>query len=409
MKVAVTGAAALERMRQFVNTYGTQEGPLCAYLYDLSELRQHVRRVMACLPAGCEMFYAMKANANPRLLQVIGEYVHGLETASIGEVRKARSCRADLPVLFGGPGKTEDELAEAIRLQVRHLHVESLHELRRVEQIAAHLGRRVNVLIRINLRGPLPAATLQMGGKATQFGLDESLLGQATAILHDSPHVQFEGFHLHSVSNQLDAQAHLQLIDHYIAKVREWSYTYGLQIKLVNVGGGIGVNYRDLDSPFAWEAFCAQLGPLLRKKADPAWKLVFECGRFLVASCGAYAAEVIDVKENHGQAFAIVRGGTHHFRLPASWQHNHPFEIVAGEDWPYPFPRMGVACRPVTIAGQLCTPKDVFAQQVPVDEIRIGDVVLFRYAGAYGWEISHHEFLSHPHPAMIYLEDSEPE
>ncbi|MDT9723955.1 type III PLP-dependent enzyme [Xylanibacillus composti] len=393
-------------MRRFIASYQAEDNrPLCAYLYDLAELRRHVKRVMACLPPGCEMFYAMKANANPRLLREIGAHVHGIETASIGEVRKARGIREDIPVLFGGPGKTDGELAEAIRLQVRHLHVESLHELRRVEHIAASLGRRASVLLRVNLRGALPAATLQMGGRPTQFGLDEQLIGQAAELLRGSAHVQVEGFHLHSVSNQLDAQAHLQLMEHYIAKVKEWSHAFNLPVRTVNVGGGIGVNYRDLDSPFEWEAFCEQLGKLLQEKGDPAWKLVFECGRFLVAGCGAYAAEVLDVKENHGEVFAIVRGGTHHFRLPASWQHNHPFVIVARREWPYPFPRTGAVRRAVTIAGQLCTPKDVLARQVPVEEIRIGDVVLFRHAGAYGWEISHHEFLSHPHPEMICLEE----
>jgi len=113
--------------------------------------------------------------------------------------------------------------------------------------------------------------------------------------------------------------------------------------------------------------------------------------------------EVLDVKTNHGRCFAVVRGGTHHFRLPASWGHSHPFTVIPVDDWPYPFPRPGVGNTPVTVAGELCSPKDILARAVPVRSLRAGDVVWFHHAGAYGWAISHHDFLSHPHPRQVFL------
>lgn len=135
------------------------------------------------------------------------------------------------------------------------------------------------------------------------------------------------------------------------------------------------------------------------------WEILFECGRYVVSSCGTYAAEVLDVKRNHGKWFAVLRGGSHHFRLPAAWKSSHPFRVVPVEEWPYPFDRPACSQTTVTVAGELCTPNDLLARDVPVRLLRAGDILLFPYAGAYGWTISHHDFLSHPHPEHLYWEE----
>lgn len=171
----------------------------------------------------------------------------------------------------------------------------------------------------------------------------------------------------------------------------------------LNAGGGIGVNYEDLERQFDWETFVGRLGPVLEEGLAHGEEVLFECGRYLTAACGYYAAEVLDLKRNHGKSYAVVRGGTHHFRLPVSWQHSHPFEIVPVDRWDYPFARKELGDDEITVVGQLCTPKDVLARDAHVPRVRIGDVILFRHAGAYGWAISHHDFLSHPHPEQIYL------
>src|SRR5581483_1521397 len=175
----------------------------------------------------------------------------------------------------------------------------------------------------------------------------------------------------------------------------------GLPVGVVNAGGGIGVDYARLDRPFDWPAFCAALGDGLGGQAPV--RLRFECGRYLAAPFGAYVTEVLDVKQNHGAWFAVVRGGTHHFRLPASWGHSHPFTVIPVDEWPYPFARPGLRHAAVTVAGELCSPKDVLACEVPVAELRAGDLLWFHHAGAYGWSISHHGFLSHPHPRQVFL------
>ncbi|USB31596.1 type III PLP-dependent enzyme [Paenibacillus sp. YPG26] len=381
---------------------------LCAFVYDLESLRKHARDVVQALPDYCRMYYAMKANSEEPILNTIYPYVTGFETASIGEIRKARAVSADVPIIFGGPGKTDEELREAVLLNVERIHVESLHELRRLIHLTERSGTEVTVLLRVNISmdRDLPEATLQMGGRPTQFGMEAGSLNEAARLLKGARYVRMAGFHLHTVSNQMDADEHLALIDRYINTVESWMPMFKLDRLILNAGGGIGVNYADLDKQFDWQRFTEglhQLGQSNQLITSGRLVMNFECGRYLAAFCGTYVTEVIDVKHNHGKTYVIVRGGTQHFRLPVSWKHNHPFEILEQDRWDYPFPRPTAADAPVTVVGQLCTPKDVFADHVHLPKVRSGDLLLFILAGAYGWAISHHDFLSHPHPQLVYI------
>ena len=121
---------------------------------------------------------------------------------------------------------------------------------------------------------------------------------------------------------------HVRLVAGYLHQARHWASTAGATLRVVNAGGGIGVDYAHLDRPFDWAGFCAALAGMPDGGATGPVRLRFECGRYVVAAWGAYVTEVLDVKSNHGACFAVVRGGTHHFRLPASWGHSHPFTVI---------------------------------------------------------------------------------
>ena len=388
------------------------DGPVCAYVYDLAGLRAHAAAAVAALPQGCELFYAVKANSERPILRALAGIVAGFEVGSAGELELVRAVAPRDPVVFGGPGKTDSALvAAAADGGVAAVHVESVHELRRAEYVAAGLGVTLPVALRVNLAGPLPVATLAMAGRPTQFGIDEADVPAALGLLRCYAHLEFAGFHFHCISNHHDAPAHARLVARYLQRAQRWAADAGVPLGVVNAGGGIGVDYADVDRPFAWVPFCADLADRVRLDAVPSAapvRLRFECGRYLVAPFGAYVVEVLDVKTIHGACFAVVRGGTHHFRLPASWGHSHPFTVIPVEEWRYPFPRPGVRGGPVTVAGELCSPKDVLARDVTVDELRAGDVLWFRHAGAYGWSISHHDFLRHPHPRRVFLDAPAP-
>jgi 2-[(L-alanin-3-ylcarbamoyl)methyl]-2-hydroxybutanedioate decarboxylase len=381
-----------------------RENPFCAYIYDLSKLRNHVNSLMTTLPSSCRLFYAIKANSDEMLLKTLAPIVNGFEVASLGEIEKIRAIDQNIPILFGGPGKTHQEIEMAIHHRVTLLHVESLHELRLASHIAQQKKTVVSILLRVNLRHSVPSAKLKMAGVPTQFGIDETEVGNAISLLNTLPNLKFHGFHFHAMSNNTDSKSHVYFIDHCFELAKSWGSKWDLDISYVNVGGGIGINYLELDKQFDWDDFVHGLEKVFEKHNDVNWQTLFECGRYITSSCGYYAAEVLDIKQNHGEYFCILRGGSHHLRLPAAWKQNHPFTIIPIEKWTYPFDRPEVSEAKITVAGELCTPNDVLARDLVVSRLRVGDILLFSYVGAYGWAISHHDFLSHPHPEFLYIE-----
>ena len=377
--------------------------PLCAYVYDLEGLRRHATAVTAALPEGCELFYAIKANSDLPILETLAPCVAGFEVSSGGELAWVREHFRDTPVIFSGPGKTDAELRAALAGRIEAVHVESIHELRRLAWLAAAAGTVAPVLLRMNLSLPgLAATTLMMGGKPTPFGIPADQLPACLALLRESPALRLRGFHFHLLSHQLDAGAHVELVGAYAAQVRQWCEEHRLQVDHINVGGGIGLNYREPARQFDLAAFAAGLRRL-RQRCPDLPRLRFECGRYITAACGYYAMQVLDLKHAFGRDYVVARGGTHHFRTPYAQGHSHPFTVLPVEHWLYPWARPELHGAVVNVVGQLCTPKDLLAYDAAVGRVRVGDLLVFPYAGAYAWHISHHDFLRHPRPQQCYL------
>ncbi len=378
--------------------------PLCAYVYDLEALRQHVDRLVNTLPDNCRLFYAIKANSDLPILETLAPLVHGFEVSSGGELDWVRTHFADIPVAFSGPGKLDRELSRALESNVECLHIESFNELQRLAEIAKRANQPAGILLRVNLPvDNLTKTSLMMGGKPTPFGMPVEQLEACFNWLQTHPEIRLRGFHFHLLSHQLDARAHLQLLAAYQLQVRQWCDTYDLQIDHINVGGGIGINYRQPEQQFDWKAFSAGLAALQDNAVLPGINIRFELGRYITAACGYYVMQVIDIKHSYDQYFLIGRGGTHHFRTPYAQGHSHPFHVLPVDAWPHAYPRLSVSNNRVNIVGQLCTPKDLLAFDAPVESVSCGDLLVFPYAGAYAWNISHHEFLRHPPPMQWYL------
>ncbi|WP_340027421.1 type III PLP-dependent enzyme [Paenibacillus sp. FSL H7-0940] len=417
------------------------EDPVCAYVYDLVGIQEQVSQMLGSMPRNTQLFYAIKANPDPRIIEALLPFVKGFEVASIGELLKVRAVSREVPILFGGPGKKESELRLAIEQGVTFIHVESLLELRRIIAIAKERAmdqehdqvqgsrqkqeweqkpghelkhkqqqkqaQEVRILLRINLRSStLPRTKIVMGGGPSPFGIDEEAVEEAIELIRveGAGVVRLSGFHFHSLSNNMDARLHAEMIELYLQKVEQWQQQYDLPVEVVNAGGGFGVTY-DGSPGFDWPLFTSLLeqSEARQRLVSHGGQLYFESGRLLVADHGYYAAEVTDIKTSHDQYFAVLRGGTHQNRLPASWGHNHPFQIMETDRWKHSFARPEVrGCR-VHIVGELCTPKDRMHSDAEVALLRVGDIVLFEKSGAYCWTISHHDFLGHPHPAFHYL------
>lgn len=393
-------------MKKLINEVHNQTiNPICAYIYDLEGIQSQVSNMISTLPEQAHLFYAIKANPDKKIIEALLPLVKGFEVASIGELSKVREISKTVPVLFGGPGKKDYELERAISENVSYLHVESLLELKKLIVLAKKSNKHIQILLRINLRtNSLPKTNISMGGRPSQFGMDEELIGEAISILREkaNTHVHFSGFHFHSLSNNLRAELHTEMIHHYIQRVEQWKNQYGLDVKVINAGGGFGVTYNETPG-FDWQLFTSLLAKSRAVQNLVDTQLFFEPGRFIVADHGYYVTEVVDIKMSAGQCFAVIRGGTHHNRLPASWGHNHPFTVVPLERWFYPFQRPESKGSNVTIVGELCTPKDRLHENAEVENLRVGDAILFKKSGAYCWTISHHDFLGHPHPEFYYI------
>ncbi|GHF40752.1 diaminopimelate decarboxylase [Streptomyces mashuensis] len=380
---------------------------LPAYVHDLDALDTHARAVRAALPPAVELYYATKANPAPELLAVLAPHVTGFEVASGGELAHVRRTVPGRPVAFGGPGKTEDELRLALALGAERLHVESPHELRLLTALARDhpagpAGRPVDVLLRVNLPltdGERGGAALTMGGRPGPFGLDPRDAEDCLRLLR-AP-LRLRGVHAHLASG-LGAAAQLAVARRVTAWARDLAGRHALPGPLeVNLGGGMAVDYTRPQERFDWAAYGKGVADLAAR--HPGTVLRIEPGRSLTAYCGWYVTEVLDVKHSHGHAFAVLRGGTHHLRTPVAKGHDQPFTVLPVAGWERPWPRPAARDEPVTLCGQLCTPKDVLARDVPVAELRAGDRVAFALAGAYAWNISHHGFLMHPAPTFHFL------
>ncbi|GIE98803.1 alanine racemase [Paractinoplanes rishiriensis] len=362
------------------------DSPACAYVYDTAALRARAASVRHSLPPSAVLLYAAKANGHPAVLATLAQACDGLEVASGGELALARAAGASR-IVFGGPAKTDAELTAALAAGAL-INVESLHELRR---LAALASSPPDVCLRVNRLGAGLRGSHTMTGAPTPFGIEESQLAPAVRV----PGVRIIGFHLHAVSNNLDGAAHASFVNDGIDWSQRTAAAVGIDLRVINVGGGFGIDYVT--------GATMDLTPLRTVRVPAGVELIFEPGRLLTAEAGCYAASVLDVKTTHGRTFAVLRGGTHHFRLPAAWGYSHPFEIVPVSEWPHPYPRPSVTDTAVDAVGELCTPRDVLTRGQHVRSLRAGDILVFPRAGAYGWDISHHDFLRHDPPEFLIV------
>lgn len=377
------------------------EGRLPAYIYDLDSLKAHAASIRSALSApGCpEIYYAAKAQPDERFLRALAPFVDGIEVASGGELEHVRRVLPDARIAFGGPGKTNQELSHALELRVDRIHVESPYELKRLARIAQAANKTVDILLRVNLPGDRSGAALSMTGP---FGMDPTLIESCRELLAASPQIRLRGIHAHLASGLTASQMVSQSIG-ILGWARTWLANSGVGQPEINLGGGMAVDYAHPDIQFDWSSY----GKEIVKLALPGETLRIEPGRAMSAYAGWYVTEVLDVKKAHDEWYAVLRGGTMHLRTPVTRQHNQPVSILKkagtpGDDRP------AVSDRDVTLVGQLCTPKDVFAHQVPIAHVGVGDVAVFAMAGAYAWNISHHDFLMHPKPQVHYIEQGAP-
>jgi len=382
------------------------QGTVNAYVYDLAPMREKIRRLRALAPEGVEVFYAMKANPHPAFLRAaLDAGADGVEIASIGEgVRAIEAGFAPQRLIFTGPGKREEELEWAVRVGLRTIHIESLTEAHRLQRICERLGKRQQVLVRVNARFSIHAAQTTFSGGSRKFGIDEERLADALRSIVRLDRLAFAGLHVFAASGVLDAELLLENCRLVFEIVRRIEAETGLDCQIIDFGGGFGVDYEDRGRSFDLARWCEGLRGLIAAFGYEKRRFVLELGRWLAADCGWFCTEIVDIKDSRGKKQVICAGGINHFRRPAALGVNHPVAVVRLQR-PFVFEAQARVRRErVYLGGPLCTGADKLGDEVFLEAADIGDVIVFGLAGAYGLTMSNIEFLSHPRPQEIVLE-----
>lgn len=347
------------------------------YYYDTKVLRttlDTIRQEVAKYE-NYEVHYAVKANANPKVLSIIREGGLGADCVSGGEIRAA--LRAGFPagkVVYAGVGKSDWEIDLGLDYDIFCFNVESIPELEIIDQLAAAKGKKARVAFRINPNvGAHTHANITTGLAENKFGISMNDMYRVIEIAQDMQHVEFIGLHFHIGSQILDMGDFVALCNR-INELQEKLDACGIKIKHINVGGGLGIDYAhpnrqavpDFKNYFA--TYHAHL------KLRHYQTLHFELGRSIVGQCGSLISRVLYVKQGTNKQFAILDAGMTDLIRPALYQAYHKIENITSDE----------AIQTYDVVGPICESSDVFGKAVDLHGVRRGDFVALRSAGAYG-------------------------
>ncbi len=379
---------------------------LNAYLYDLAPMHQKIKLLKDIMPAGLEVFYAMKANPHPAFLQAaLDANVTGIEIASLGEANKAVAAGfSPTQLIYTGPGKSMEELTWCVENNIRTIHIESLVEAFRIQQICENQGKQQDILLRINANFDIHDAQTTFSGGSKKFGIDEEQLDIALPQILALKHLNFRGLHVYAASGVLnvdDLLHNCQLVFDLTQRI-EQNYA-GVSCDIIDFGGGFGVDYLEEGVDFDPQAYANGLASMIKQYGFAGRHFVLELGRWLAADCGWFCSEIIDIKTSRGKKQVVCAGGINHFRRPAALAINHPMGIVALNKAKLFTEQESINQEKVYFGGPLCTSADKLANDVYIEKANVGDIAVFGLAGAYGLSMSNNGFLSHALPQEIVV------
>jgi diaminopimelate decarboxylase len=369
------------------------------YLYDLDTVLARIQDIRQAFGSMVELLYAVKANPNLELLKGMREHLDGLDIASAGELRYALQAgyRAET-ISFAGPGKIRSELSESICAGLGIISVESIRELHDLKRIAEEKGVTVPITLRINPLLQVKEFAIKMGGKASQFGIDEEVIGEAVEFLRNNGrYFEVLGIHIYAGTQCLSEEALCQNLANTLRIAADMKELHGIECRVINIGGGFGVSYYDenqgLDLGKLAGLFEAEFEKY-RKSTGTTPRFLLELGRYLVAEAGIYVTRVVSEKQSRGEQYFVLDGGMNHHlaasgNLGAIIRKNY---LVRNLSNPIGEP---VTC---TLVGPLCTPLDLMGKGVTVESPQVADLIGFLNSGSYGYSASPLLFLGHEKP-----------
>jgi diaminopimelate decarboxylase len=376
------------------------------FVYDMRLVERRILRLRQRLGPDFQLYYAVKANPNPEILKLLAGWADGADVSSARELELSLESGFDpASISFAGPGKTDGELHAAVRQGIGSISIESLNELHRVERVAVELNAQANVSLRVNPVRVVREFAIKMGGKSSQFGIDEERAGDFFKALSECPHCRFAGIHVYSGTQCLDADALAGNFKNTLELVRTAVHEFGAKPSFVNFGGGFGIPYHEGQSPLDEASVCHSLrgafSDFPKSLGRPDLTGILELGRYLIAEAGIYAARIVDMKTSRGRTFCVLEGGMNH-HLPASGHFGQVIRknfIIRSLSKPDSAPR-----EEVTLVGPLCTSIDLMGDRVLLAKPEIGDWIGFLNSGAYAFTASPLLFLSHDSPREMLVD-----
>ncbi len=348
------------------------------YYYDTNILRETLDSINAEIKKHDNYFvhYAVKANANLKVLQVINEAGLGIDCVSGGEIEQV--LKAGFPankIVFAGVGKSDWEIELGIDKEIFCFNVESIPELEVINEIAARKGKVATVCFRINPNvGAHTHANITTGLAENKFGIDMQDMETVIRLAQTMKNVQFKGLHFHIGSQILEMDDFIALAQR-INDLHDQLEAAGIKIEIVNVGGGLGIDYANPEgNPIPnFKDYFAVYDKYL--KLRPGQTVHFELGRAVVGQCGALITKVLYVKENAIKKFAIVDAGFTDLIRPALYDAHHRIVNLTATS---------AETDTYDVVGPICESSDVFDKDITLTKTKRGDLLALLSAGAYG-------------------------
>lgn len=347
------------------------------YYYDtelLTQTLEAIKKEIGDKP-NYHLHYAVKANANPKVLKLISQAGFGADCVSGGEIRA--SLAAGFPaeeIVYAGVGKSDWEINLGLDADIAYFNVESIAELEVINELAAQKQKVARVSFRINPNvGAHTHANITTGLAENKFGIAMEDMEKVIGIAAGMNHVKFIGLHFH-IGSQILEMDDFKALCNRINELQDRLEKAGISVENINVGGGLGIDYQVPDAnPIPdFKAYFETYEKNLKLRDGQ--HLHFELGRAVVGQCGSLITRVLYVKQATVKQFAIVDAGMTDLLRPALYHAYHQIENLSSEE----------AEEVYDVVGPICESSDVFAKEYKLNKCHRGDLIALRSAGAYG-------------------------
>lgn len=393
-------------LQMITEQYGT---PL--YVYDAEKYAESYYDLQSIFTKEVDIFYSIKANPNINICSEIKTLGACTEVCSYTELITVIQA-GFLPdnIIFVGPAKTVQDISTCMDYDIYAIVCESKTELKLISEIAGIKNKVARVALRINPSFESKSALLKMGGKPSQFGMDEEQVIQDKEYFLSMPAIEIIGIHVYNGTRILDAQVIAENTENVLMLSDQISQEWGIRFSMVDIGGGLGIPYFDNESELNQVELRSLMQPIIGayRESNPHTRIILESGRFLSGRAGIFISQILDVKTSKGENFLVTNGGTNCHMAAVGVggliKRNFPISLLPQFPDIYPSEKL----MPYNITGPLCTPGDLIGKNVMLPEAHRGDFIVIHNSGAYGATASPVMFLSHGFPTEVLIKEGKP-